>query len=72
MGLNPIVVCKVCGVIQAVVPDGRGFPPDIAKRKLAKKCLEIREHVADIEYRAGVSQDLIDLLEEMRRRNEPT
>lgn len=66
---SPIVYCKVCKHIRAVVSDGRGFPPDIAKRKLAKQCLKVRGHEADIEYRAGMSQDLVDLLEEMRNRH---
>ena len=30
--------CKICGRNEPVVPDGRGFPPDIAKRKLKKRC----------------------------------
>jgi hypothetical protein len=34
----PVQTCELCGRSQPVVPDGRGFPPDIAKRKLVKKC----------------------------------
>ena len=68
---SPIVYCTVCGTVMGVKQDGRGFPPDIAKRKLAKACENIREHEAVIEYRAGLSDDLMMLLEEMRRRNEP-
>lgn len=30
--------CKICGRQEQVTPDGRGFPPDIAKRKLKKWC----------------------------------
>lgn len=35
---NPQQTCELCGRVQPVVHDGRGFPPDIAKRKLAKFC----------------------------------
>ena len=50
---EPTQTCRVCGVSVAVRPDGRGFPPDIAKRKLAKSC-EARGHKADPVYRAGI------------------
>jgi hypothetical protein len=30
--------CQACGRVEQVVPDGRGFPPDTAKRRLAKWC----------------------------------
>ena len=30
--------CKLCNRTEQVVPDGRGFPPDIAKRRLKKWC----------------------------------
>lgn len=32
--MNPTQTCKLCGRAEYVIPDGRGFPPDIAKRKL--------------------------------------
>lgn len=35
---GPFQTCQGCGRQVAVVPDGRGFPPDIAKRRLAKVC----------------------------------
>lgn len=35
---GPIQTCQLCGREETVTPDGRGFPPDIAKRKLRKKC----------------------------------
>lgn len=35
---EPTVTCRNCGRFRVVTPDGRGFPPDIAKRKLAKDC----------------------------------
>lgn len=66
---SPIVFCKTCGTEMVVKPDGRGFPPDIAQRKLVKSCKE-RGCDFNIDYRAGMSQDLIDLLAEMRRRND--
>jgi hypothetical protein len=34
----PVQRCELCGRTQQVLPDGRGFPPDIAKRKLVKVC----------------------------------
>ena len=51
--IEPTQTCRVCGVSVAVRPDGRGFPPDTAKRKLAKSCAA-RGHKADPVYRAGV------------------
>jgi hypothetical protein len=30
--------CSLCGRTEQVTPDGRGFPPDIAKRRLIKRC----------------------------------
>ncbi len=36
-----------------VRPDGRDFPPDIAKRKLAKLCAA-DGHTSDPKYLAGV------------------
>lgn len=30
--------CALCGRTEQVAPDGRGFPPDIAKRRLKKWC----------------------------------
>jgi hypothetical protein len=35
---GPIYTCSICERIVAVKPDGRGFPPDIAKRKLMNLC----------------------------------
>ena len=50
---EPTVTCGKCGRQRIVVPDGRGFPPDIAKRKLRKEC---RADGCDGEpqYRAGL------------------
>lgn len=30
---QPFVVCAECGQSVTVTPDGRGFPPDIARRR---------------------------------------
>lgn len=38
MTSGPVQTCELCGLTEAVTPDGRGFPPDIAKRRLAKRC----------------------------------
>lgn len=50
----PTVMCTRCGEWIEVVPDGRGFPPNIAKRKLAKMC-GARGHKSEPSYRAGVT-----------------
>ena len=63
---SPIVFCTKCKHVMAVTPDGRGFPPDIAKRKLAKQCKSVRDHEADIQYRAGIDEGLVRLLEKSR------
>jgi len=49
---EPIQRCLVCGDYEIVKPDGRGFPPDIAGRKLAKRC-KARGHMAELKYTAG-------------------
>jgi hypothetical protein len=35
---EPTQTCQLCGNVEVVRPDGRGFPPDISKRKLVKRC----------------------------------
>lgn len=45
--------CEECGRVEIVTPDGRGFPPDIAKRRLAKRCRK-SGHVSCPVYTAGV------------------
>jgi hypothetical protein len=50
---DPTQTCQICGRVVTVTPDGRGFPPDIAKRKLAKLCRE-DGHKSDPRYRAGL------------------
>lgn len=49
---EPVQRCLVCGDYEIVHPDGRGFPPDIAKRKLAKRC-KVNGHVCEPKYTAG-------------------
>lgn len=53
---RPTVTCVVCRRWTEVRHDGRGFPPDIAKRRLARICADAPDsHEADPQYRAGVS-----------------
>lgn len=49
---EPTQTCQTCGDVEVVRPDGRGFPPDIAKRKLANRC-KAAGHVCNPQYRAG-------------------
>jgi hypothetical protein len=51
---SPQQKCLECGDIEIVRPDGRGFPPDIAKRKLAKRCKE-KGHDCRPQYTAGAT-----------------
>lgn len=48
----PTVTCDQCGRKAQVVPDGRGFPPDIAKSKLRRLC-RADGCQGEPEYRAG-------------------
>lgn len=50
----PTQTCTLCGRVELVTPDGRGFPPDIAKRRLAKRCKADGCPSKPI-YRAGVN-----------------
>ena len=58
---QPIQTCQRCGDVEVVRPDGRGFPPDIAKRRLAKRC-KAKGHECDAVYRAGIGPGLESLL----------
>lgn len=49
---RPTQTCALCGRQVVVVPDGRGFPPDVAKRKLAKLC-RAADCPSQPKYRAG-------------------
>ena len=46
------VTCAECGQGVTVTPDGSGFLPDIARRKLAKLC-RAAGHEPDLRYYAG-------------------
>ena len=49
---GPRQTCTTCGDVEVVRPDGRGFPPDIAKRRLAKRC-KVKGHISTPTYRVG-------------------
>ncbi len=53
MNREPRQTCQRCGLVEVVRPDGRGFPPDIAKRSLAKRCAE-SGCPSEPQYTAGV------------------
>lgn len=38
MNTEPTMTCLVCGRVIIVKPQGRGFPPETARRKLVKAC----------------------------------
>jgi len=50
---QPTQTCQVCGRVLVVQHDGRGFPPDITRRKLEKLC-RAAGHKALPQYRAGI------------------
>ncbi len=50
---QPTQTCTLCGNVEVVTPDGRGFPPGIAKRKLIKRCRAQGCRCEPV-YRAGV------------------
>lgn len=58
---TPTQTCRVCGAVEVVTPDGRGFPPAIAARRLAKRC-SAAGHTCDPVYRAGISPALERLI----------
>lgn len=37
---EPTQTCVLCGRVEIVRQSGRGFPPDVAKRRLARACNE--------------------------------
>lgn len=49
---EPTMTCQLCGRVVIVTHDGRGFPPDIAKRKLQKLC-KADGCPSEPKYRAG-------------------
>lgn len=50
---EPTQTCAECGRSVTVTPDGRGFPPDIAKRKLKRLCVAA-DCLSRPVYRAGL------------------
>jgi hypothetical protein len=50
---QPTQRCALCGRSMVVHPDGRGFPPDITKRKLRKAC-KADGCPCEPQYRAGI------------------
>ena len=54
---EPTVTCDKCGDRLTVVQDGRGFPPDIAKRRLRNQC-RAKGCQGEPQYRAGISPGL--------------
>ena len=59
---EPAYSCAECGRKVVVVPDGRGFPPDIARRKLRKLCAAAG-CACKPSYRAGLDPALEALIE---------
>ena len=49
----PTQTCQLCGRAVIVTPDGRGFPPDIAERRLRKLC-KPNGCPSSPKYRAGL------------------
>lgn len=62
MVTEPNQRCEECGRVEIVRMDGRGFPPDIAKRRLAKACKKAG-HVSRPIYTAGIGVGLSNLME---------
>lgn len=58
---QPTQTCRLCGAVEVVRPDGRGFPPDIAKRRLKRRC-KANGCPSEPTYRAGLSPALEALL----------
>jgi hypothetical protein len=48
---EPTVTCSICGKWEDVRPDGRGYSPDIARRRLSKRC---GHPTSGMIYRAGI------------------
>jgi hypothetical protein len=58
---QPTQTCTTCGRVEGVTPDGRGFPPDIAKRRLQKWC-KAHGCPSTPTYRAGLSPQIEEYL----------
>lgn len=50
----PMQRCQVCGDCEVAQPDGRGFPPEIAKNRLAKRCAS-KGHQCEPQYSVGIA-----------------
>lgn len=50
---QPTQTCTTCGDSEVCREWDRGFPPDAAKRRLAKRC-KAAGHVSTPTYRAGL------------------
>jgi hypothetical protein len=55
---EPVQRCTTCGRYVIVTPDGRGFPPDIAKRKLQRLC-KAGGCPSTPQYTAGIGPELL-------------
>lgn len=53
MNSDPTVTCDKCGTQMVVSPYVRGFPPDVAKRKLRKAC-RAKGCDGEPQYMAGI------------------
>ena len=58
---QPTQTCTTCGDREVCREWDRGFPPDAAKRRLAKRC-KAAGHACTPEYRAGLSPSLVAIL----------
>jgi len=58
---EPTQTCQTCGAVEVCKPYGRGFPPDVAARKLAKRCKEAG-HKSNPQYMAGIGAGFAALL----------
>lgn len=65
---EPRQTCTTCGDAEIVRPDGRGFPPDIAARRLAKRC-KAAGHTCTPIYRAGMPPELERILAALDRKD---
>lgn len=51
---QPRMTCAICGRIEIVKADGRGFPPNIARRRLVEAC-HVYGCTCDPRYSVGFS-----------------
>jgi hypothetical protein len=62
---EPRQTCEFCGDVEICRPSDRAFPPDAAKKRLAKRC-EAKGHISQPKYCAGISATLLRILGESR------